>query len=165
MNTYWVIPQRCLAGEYPTLAGAESIRALLAAGVSDVLSLVEPAEVAALGDYRPLWAAEAAAYQRTMRFYNFPIRDMDVPTPAQLAATLNTIDAILAADQVVYLHCWGGFGRTGTVVGCYLARHGLSGEAALAQLTTLRKDTPGADHPSPEREAQRELVRSWGSGR
>lgn len=33
----------------------------------------------------------------------------------------------LAAGQTVYVHCYGGIGRTGTVVGCWLVRHGLSG--------------------------------------
>jgi protein-tyrosine phosphatase len=61
----------------------------------------------------------------------------------------------------VYVHCWGGFGRTGTVVGCHLVRHGRSGAAALARLNELRRETPYAAHPSPEREAQRALVRSW----
>lgn len=158
-NTYWVIPQRFLAGEYPTLAGAERLQTLVAAGVTDVISLVEPHEITTLGDYRPLW--EAAAVQRTMRFYSFPIRDMDVPSVAQLSATLDTIDAILAAGRVVYVHCWGGFGRTGTVVGCHLVRHGRSGAAALQHLNELRRETPCAAHPSPECAAQRALVRSW----
>jgi hypothetical protein len=161
MHTYWVIPQRFLAGEYPTLAGSDQIDAFLAAGVTDVISLVEPAEVTTLGDYRPHWTAAAMPLGRTMRFYSFPIRDMDVPSVTQLSATLDTIDAILAANRVVYVHCWGGFGRTGTIVGCYLVRHGLSGAAALAELRHLRRGSPYAAHPSPEREAQRAMVRSW----
>ena len=31
----------------------------------------------------------------------------------------------------MYLHCWGGVGRTGTVVGCWLVRHGRTGDEAL----------------------------------
>jgi protein-tyrosine phosphatase len=161
MHTYWVIPQRFLAGEYPTLSGNASLEQLLGSGVTDVVSLVEPSEVAALGDYRPEWEAQAAAIGRMMHFYSFPIRDMDVPSAAQLSATLDAIDAILAANRSVYLHCWGGFGRTGTIVGCYLVRHGASGNAALEQLHVLRRSSPYADHPSPEREAQCAMVRLW----
>ena len=32
------------------------------------------------------------------------------------------------------MHCWGGVGRTGTTVGCWLVRHGRSGTEALAEL-------------------------------
>ena len=39
----------------------------------------------------------------------------------------------------IYLHCQAGIGRTGTVVGCYLVRHGLSGRAALSHLNELRR--------------------------
>lgn len=161
MHTYWVIPKRFLAGEYPTLSGSAQIDALLAAGITDVISLVESSEVATLGDYRSAVTTAAGSLGRTMHFSSFPIRDMDVPSVAQLRATLDAIDAILAARRVVYLHCWGGFGRTGTIVGCYLVRHGATGEAALAALHALRRSSPYADHPSPEREAQRAMVRSW----
>ena len=53
-------------------------------------------------------------------------------------AVLDMLDTALQAGQAVYLHCWAGIGRTGTVVGCYLVRHGLTGEQALARLVTLR---------------------------
>jgi len=32
---------------------------------------------------------------------------------------LDTIDAALSAKRIVYVHCWGGVGRTGTVIGCH----------------------------------------------
>ena len=41
-----------------------------------------------------------------------------------LVATLDAIDAELAAGGLVYVHCWAGCGRTGVVVGCWLVRHG-----------------------------------------
>ena len=73
-----------------------------------------------------------------------------------MARILDSIDASLAAGEVVYVHCLAGIGRTGTVIGCYLVRHGLSGEEALARVEALR----GAGPETPE---QRELVRSWRS--
>ncbi|MFZ5949388.1 MAG: fused DSP-PTPase phosphatase/NAD kinase-like protein [Candidatus Rifleibacteriota bacterium] len=30
----------------------------------------------------------------------------------------------MAAGKPVYVHCWGGLGRTGVVVGCWSRRHG-----------------------------------------
>jgi hypothetical protein len=47
------------------------------------------------------------------------------------------------------------------VVGCYLVRHGLSGEAALARIARLREGTPDGGRRSPETDAQRQMVRVW----
>ncbi|WP_374108489.1 hypothetical protein [Nostoc sp. XA010] len=33
---------------------------------------------------------------------------------------LPPIDRALNGQEKVYVHCWGGIGRTGIVVGCYL---------------------------------------------
>ena len=57
--------------------------------------------------------------------------------------------------------CLGGVGRTGTVVGCWLARHGTVGAAALERLTQLRQDTDNVGWASPETEEQVEMVLSW----
>jgi protein-tyrosine phosphatase len=65
----------------------------------------------------------------------------------------------------VYLHCWGGIGRTGTVVGCWLVRHGASGSAALDRIAELHGATPDGARRSPETEAQREAVLGWSPAR
>ena len=62
---------------------------------------------------------------------------------------------------MVYLHCHGGIGRTGTVVGCYLVRHGTPPDEAIEAIGRLRADTDTADRPSPESEEQCELVETW----
>jgi len=49
------------------------------------------------------------------------------------------------------------------VVGCYLARRGMGGEAALQEITRLRQGIASTRH-SPETEEQREMVRNWPSG-
>ena len=63
-----------------------------------------------------------------------PIPDTGNPKPAQVESILDTIDTAIAAGRRVYVHCWGGIGRTGTIVGCYLVRHGLTGDQALAEI-------------------------------
>ena len=56
------------------------------------------------------------------------IVDMDVPrSQQQTAGILDAIDKALEDGKNVYVHCWGGIGRTGTVVGCWLVRHGMTG--------------------------------------
>ena len=54
----------------------------------------------------------------------FPIPDISIPAdPNQMIAILDAIDAALFEGHGVYIHCWGGVGRTGTVVVCWLKRH------------------------------------------
>ncbi len=163
-DSYWVKPNQLLAGEYPrTKDEAESrlkLRRFLEAGVNFFLDLTEPSE-RGLKPYTAVLQAEASALGQAIEYHRFPIPDLGTPAPAYLAQILDTIDAAVAAGQRVYVHCWGGIGRTGTVVGCYLVRHGLSGPDALAQIAHLRRDTPDGWRESPETPAQRQMVQSW----
>ncbi len=78
---------------------------------------------------------------------------------------LDVIDRALTEGKRVYVHCWGGIGRTGTVVGCYLARHGLaSRQELLPVIESLREKTPDAARSSPETGQQRAMVLSWRLG-
>jgi protein-tyrosine phosphatase len=77
-----------------------------------------------------------------------------------MTAILDTMDATLERE-VVYLHCWGGSGRTGTVIGCWLVRHGMDCDQALATIAALRRETAYGDRPSPESDEQRDMVRAW----
>jgi protein-tyrosine phosphatase len=100
-----------------------------------------------------------------IKISHMPIRDTDIPTIAQMIAVLDQIDRAIKESPILYLHCWGGRGRTGTVVGCYLARHGKAlGRAAIDLLNKLRKDDPIAHLPSPETKIQADFVRSWTRG-
>ena len=88
------------------------------------------------------------------RAVRIPIRDRTHPGREEMVRILDLIDGLLADGEVVYVHCYGGIGRTGTVVGCHLVRHGLSGEEALATVARLR----GLPVEMAE---QRQFVRSW----
>ena len=68
---------------------------------------------------------------------------MGTPTAGHVMQILDDIDAVRADGGTVYVHCWGGVGRTGTVVGCLLVRHGLDGGDAIARIAELRREIPG----------------------
>ncbi len=163
-NAYWVVPENFLAGPYPCsadLAAAEArVAALLAAGVAHIVDLTEAGEYN-LRPYWPLLTAQAAAAGREVTRRQWSIPDVTAPTVVQMRAILDDIDAALQRGRTVYVHCYGGIGRTGTVVGCYLVSQGLSGAAALETITRLRQPLPKGHRPSPETAAQRELVRTW----
>lgn len=150
-GSYWVVPGKLLAGSYPgspwARAGVQtSLDHLLEAGITLFVDLTEPGERT---PYRSLLPPEICCFNR-------PIQNYGIPTPEQMRDILNTIDTALDQGQMVYLHCYGGMGRTGTVVGCYLVRHGLAGQDALAEIVRRRGDSL-----SPETDEQRQLVLGW----
>jgi ADP-ribosylglycohydrolase len=159
-NSYWVEPGRLLAGEYPGAASEEGTRSRLKrlqdAGIDCFIDLTMPDELEAYDRLLPgPHARRAASYLRQ------PIRDHGLPeTAAQMVAILDAIDAALAQDRHVYLHCRAGIGRTNLVIGCWLARRGLGGPAALARLNELWSASARSESwPSvPETEAQADFV-------
>ena len=61
-----------------------------------------------------------------------------------------------------YERCWGGIGRTGTVVGCWLVTHAATqGDEAIKRIAELRMGTPDGARRSPETSEQCRLVREW----
>ncbi len=166
-NSYWVVPERLLAGEYPAGRDEEAtfrrLRRLLDAGINCFVDLTMPGE---LDPYEKLLAGtdspDAVAYLRK------PIRDHGLPeSTGQMEGILDALDSALDQGMRVYLHCRAGIGRTNLVAGCWLARGGLGGEAALRRLNELwRQGGRAQSWPTvPETEAQSDYVRSWRSRR
>jgi ADP-ribosyl-[dinitrogen reductase] hydrolase len=163
-DSYWVRPGQLLAGEYPGSRDRDRARdrlaRILGAGVTLFLDLTEEGEYG-LVPYAPLLEELAGALGRNLDHRRMPIVDRSTPEPEEMVRILDAIDRALETGRVVYLHCYGGIGRTGTVAGCFLVRHGLSGHEALREIERLRQGTPDGWVTSPETPAQQEMVRSW----
>ena len=113
--------------------------------------------------YENLMSALAADENAAITFDRFSIRDCDIPTGINMNRILNQIDASIQAGKPVFVHCWGGRGRTGTVVGCWMVRHGIvSGREAVDRIQQLRRNTANGDQPSPETLPQVQMVETWG---
>jgi protein-tyrosine phosphatase len=166
-DSYWVIPHKLLAGAYPgepfyrESIARTKIGSLLEAGITSFFDLTQPFE---LEPYEDLLKEEAAWRDLDVDYQRFPIQDFGVPTPQALRHILDKLDAALAAGKVVYVHCWGGIGRTGTVIATHLIRHGMQPKEALGHLADLRRNVPDAWRSSPESEEQWALVLSWRAG-
>ncbi len=157
-EAYWVKLGFLLAGPYPAPRWAhvthDKLERLLQAGIQLFVDLTEVGEALSYTDK----LIGKAHHQR------MSISDFNTPSPAEMMNILNTLDYALRRSQRVYVHCLAGMGRTGTVVGCYLVRHGMDGAEALETIRNLRANTPFARSPSPETEAQREMVLRWSVG-
>jgi hypothetical protein len=136
---------------------------LVDAGVRVFISLMEPDETNHAGDPFVPYVDLVQSLQPEATCARFPIKDLSVPDVDQMKAILDTIDGQLSANQTVYIHCWGGVGRTGTVVACWLLRHGLaSPDNVLSKLAHLRQqDKERGYRTSPETSAQQDFVLSW----
>ena len=162
-HCYWVIPGKLLAGDYPRTLDEESSKAKLKqltdAGVSAFIDLTEADEPTNFGEPMKPYAdlLDWPSHQR------FGIRDMNVPdSPDLTKSALDAIDAHLESGETVYVHCWGGVGRTGTIIGCWLARHYEPGQAALDRLEKLWSGNPKSrSRQSPETGRQQRYVREW----
>ncbi len=172
-RSYWIVPGKFLAGYYPgsrdPASAQKKLTQLLELGVCHVVNLMEETELNFKGERFAPYEAQLMNLAEDMdiliEISHMPIRDTDIPTIEHMIAVLDEIDRAIKESPILYLHCWGGRGRTGTVVGCYLARHGKAvGDAALDLLNKLRKDDPISHLPSPETKIQAEFVRSWPRG-
>ncbi len=164
-RSYWVERGRVLAGEYPGSANDDEARRkiaqLLRAGVTWFLDLTEERDTIRLKPYAQFLPAETSASGHMFGHRRMAIRDGGTPSTEEMRAILDAIDAATSDGHVVYFHCWGGVGRTGTVAGCYMVRHGRTPREALDAIKRLREGSVTAHRASPERGAQTELVLNW----
>lgn len=161
-NSYWVVPGRLLAGEYPYGADDTETRRRLFrlrdAGINYYIDLTEDGE---LPGYRRLLPLHT-------RYLRCAIPDTQIPQSVEQMRQIQArIRAGLLFGRCIYVHCRAGIGRTALVVGCYLAEQGLSGKAALKQVNTLwRQSERSSSWPTvPQTPQQADYIVRWPSSR
>lgn len=161
LHAWWVIPNRLLAGEYPASLNprktTEKLRLLVEARVDSIVDLTTPDD--GLDPYYEQLQSVAAEADRQIRHFNFPIPDNSVIDHAGYDAILSCIGDEIRVSRRVYLHCWGGKGRTSTVVGCLLIDQGLGYDVTIARIAELRAGTRKAQDPCPESSSQLRVLR------
>jgi hypothetical protein len=156
-----VVTGRLLATEYPGAKDEEKalrkLRVLLDAGVNSFVDLTEAGEItrggATMVPYSGLLGPDIA-YER------FAIPDTSIITEAAYDRILNYIRAELDDGRVVLTHCWGGKGRTGTVVGSWLIdNEGLGYPQVIDRMQELRRGSSKQHHPVPDTDEQCDVLR------
>ncbi|TFK33157.1 protein-tyrosine phosphatase-like protein [Crucibulum laeve] len=135
-NSYWATPL-LVACEYPWSPknpNKPKVDALLRAGVRTFIDLTECGELvpyaSILSDRATLLGIDPA----TLEYHRFPIRDRCLPNSVE---DMYKVMAVLRdnedRERISAVHCRGGIGRTGMVIGCWLVESGLvkNGEEAL----------------------------------
>ncbi|MFJ1758585.1 tyrosine protein phosphatase [Kitasatospora sp. NPDC088134] len=122
-----------LAGE---LAG------LAAAGVTDLVSALTPAENAELGLTSEAELARAAG----LRFVALPIPDRTTPEPAEVLPAVRELTERLRAGGHVVTHCRAGIGRSSLLAAAVLVLTGTDADTAWGLIARARglavPDTP-----------------------
>jgi len=170
-RTYWVVQDKLLAGAYPgrptEAEHLAQLQSLFDAGMRTFINLQEEGEtnksgqtfVRYHGDLRDI----AAKRDDTISHQRFPIPDGGVTSVDRMRCILDAIDLSLAGNRSVYVHCFGGMGRTGTTICCWLLRHAhVDRGNVLSVLTRLRQaDKERASWKAPENENQESFVLNW----
>lgn len=54
--------------------------------------------------------------REALSFVHFPIRDCGITDDERVLELSRTLVKAISEGEIIYLHCWGGHGRTGTLV-------------------------------------------------
>ena len=134
-NSYWATPF-LLACEYPWTPKNPTrpkLDALLRAGVRTFIDLTVAGELQSYESI--LWgrASLIGIDTAAIEYHRFPIRDRSLPELGVMYSILDVLRDNERRGRISAVHCRGGIGRTGVVVGCWLidSRHARDGAEAL----------------------------------
>ncbi len=103
----------------------EDLAFLKTSGICSILSLVE--EEPQLENYR----------KAGFNAHHVPVNDFHAPTMEQIE---NCVEYI-ASHPPIYVHCYAGYGRAGTIAAAWLIKNGMS---AMDAIRTIRALRPGS---------------------
>ncbi len=160
-DTYWVIPDKILAGRTPYCVDKQAtynnLSALLAHKIDLIINLTEEGE---FPDYENELMFFAKGINRKVEILRKAIPDFGIPDKKLMKDILNIIETALQKDKRVFVHCYGGIGRTGTLVGSYLLQNRLAEKENVFEKIKALRSRLGV-LISPETDEQKQFVLDW----
>ncbi|GAX75232.1 hypothetical protein CEUSTIGMA_g2677.t1 [Chlamydomonas eustigma] len=150
-------------GFLPYKTTAELIQAALngpAPETEDLHALRTPA----LNKFLPPKKKQASLVtnRKELKFLHSPIVDLGLPSVEALQKLLFDLETRLESGEKLYIHCWGGRGRAGTVGACMLQRmYGVSVDESLERVQRAFSTRGDVQYKSPETDEQFEFVRNY----
>lgn len=135
-NSYWATPF-LVACEYPwspTNPQKPKLDALLRSGVRTFIDLTECGELSPYANILCSRSTLLGIDTSTIEYHRFPIQDRSLPESLdQMHRVLDVLRDNEERGRISAVHCRGGIGRTGMVIGCWLVESGIAknGEQAL----------------------------------
>lgn len=154
------IDQRIMVGAYPSHKDSdkcnEILNILYNSGVNVIISLQEFSEDASFTKYKDIYGDIA-------QYYQFPIKDKRSLPKDQLMQIVDSIIYILDdPTKIVYIHCYGGFGRTGLISALLLkANYDLSSGDALSLWYSLRDTRAKTTITRTGKKGNLTLIQKW----
>ncbi len=160
----WIIRNKILAGGYPfnpneKILDQQPIQRLINSGITDFICLQENNELLTFESY------QSYLQPNKHTFHNFPIPDRKIVSDETMINYITQIQAIInQPNHIVYIHCYGGHGRTGVVIALLLGIiYNLSSQDALDFTQSLHncrhKKYKGIKRNSPQTKVQFDQVK------
>lgn len=140
----WLIPGKLAGCPMPgAVAPLEhDLELLRNVGVTILVNLTE----------RPMTQTAIPAFG--LRTIHMKVEDRDAPPLLWMKLLLAQVDKFIQQGEVIAVHCFAGLGRTGTVLGAWLVKEGLTADEALRRLRLIE---PGFVQSTVQEELLHEL--------
>jgi atypical dual specificity phosphatase len=120
---WWIARNQLAGSRNPT---HKELRALRSDGFASLICLLNEHE-------QPLSYLPSGAKEIGYTWWSMPIFDHCAPSIDQMLEFARIVDERLAEGKVL-VHCWAGWGRTGTMGAAYLVNQGLTATMAIASV-------------------------------
>jgi len=141
---------------------SKKIKSILSSGITTFVSLQTPEEIHRFVPYKNVIdeCLKSNPQFKQPKFVEFPIPDQFVAPTDKVFDFIEQLCVLLNAGENLYIHCWGGHGRTGTIIGCLIGRlYPISAQLALDLTSTYHHKRKPPKSRSPQGQRQCEQVK------
>lgn len=151
-QSYWLSADKLIFGHYPSSPIPEDrerkLQGLLDCGIKTIINLTLETELNVDGNPLDDYAQWMASHAHRVICIRQGFVNETAPDIETMTKILHEIEMSLLHDCPVYVHCYGGHGRSGTVAACHLiSTERLSPGLAIERVLALREPLPKNHYP------------------